>query len=263
MGGTFISLWFSQKLSYNQTSFWEQWSRPLQVWGSSALASLVRPVCHSTFLNNIKSVLSLQLVSQPRVTKISPDTSFKLKQTVCTAYQPYWNAPKHTAADSLFLIMDHCMCRLHWSVICRWVVKTLKIPQCPLGGVQWMESSPSASFTVINGDGDNRSFIRRSGAVCVSTGSRSHSHTEDPFSLWWLARCESVWAQTARNELFYTLQLPPLKKKRKKKSFCFVMLMQRQLFWLLRRSWTRRSDFGTEHCCTGGIAGVPRDDNLL
>ena len=58
-----------------------------------------------------------------------------------------------------------------------------ELPQCALGGVQWMECSPSASFTVINGDGDNRSFIRRSVAVCVSAGSRSYSHTEDPFSL--------------------------------------------------------------------------------
>ena len=115
-------------------------------------------------------MFSLQLVSQPRAAKIAFDASFKLKQTYCTAYQPYWNAPKDTAADSLFLIMEHCMCRLHWSLICRWVVKTLRIPQCPLHVVRWTERSPSASFTVINGDGDNCSFIGRSCAVCVDNG---------------------------------------------------------------------------------------------
>lgn len=45
------------------------------------------------------------------------------------------------------------------------------------------EELPTASFTVINGDGDNCSFIRRSGAVCVHNGPRTHSHTEGPFWL--------------------------------------------------------------------------------
>lgn len=52
--------------------------------------------------------------------------------------------------------------------------------------VQRMECSPLRHFAAIHGDGDNCSFISRSGTVCVSTmgfcmGPRPHSHSEDPF----------------------------------------------------------------------------------
>lgn len=89
---------------------------------------------------------------------------------------------------------------------------------------------PTASFTVINGDGDNCSFITRSGAVCVHNGSLHRAsvlftHWRSILTLMISQMRVSFtdrWVQTARNELFYTMQLPSLLKRKEKIVFFFL-----------------------------------------
>lgn len=97
------------------------------------------------------------------------------------------NILQHTLSSGRVPIMVHFTCRLLVSSggqsFCR---RDLKVPQCPLHLCAADGELPTASFAVINGDGDNCSFISRSGTVCVSTmgsctGPQFHSHSEDPF----------------------------------------------------------------------------------
>lgn len=118
----------------------------------------------------------------------------RLNSTCCSAFSlPVLigipaNILERTLCPDRALIMGHFMCRL---LVSR--RRSVNLSPGREGSsvsspifVRRMECSLLRHFAAIHGDGDNCSFISRSGTVCVSTmgfcmGPRTHSHSEDPF----------------------------------------------------------------------------------